>query len=986
MKRIFAIIGCVSIFFALSCTREKLVQDEPIVKAKTYITLTADNTKTTVGELSEGVRAVYWANGDKVAVNGVVSEPLSELPANCASATFEFNSLVEPPFNAVYPETNWKDEFSVTLPQQAKSGILPLVGYGNAESMSVKPITAVIKLSVKKYSGENPDLDKIVSVAISSEDTQLSGDFAVDFQTGELTPYLNPVEQDRIVTIRPNLTLTDAAQDLFIPVPAGSYNFKVRLTDVQGHFMEISTTSPKTFVAGRIKAFPEIEFVPTGTAIDVVISSPADLIKFAEDWNSGVFEGKEPIVHVSTDLVFDAASSADFSATGGIGKADDGNGGTNYFNGLFEGNGCTVHGYTGSEPFFAYTGSAGIIQNLNFADDCIVTVTSPATITQHGIIVGRHKGKLDHCIIDGDLVIGNIENVSSANQYYGAFVGRNYGGSIKDCSMQGNIICSQNGVTLTGNYAYIGGITGYLTDYGTIDNTFFLGNITISDGTEYGGISSSAKTYFNIGGIAGGGDKGSITGCISSDPHNPASFDVRGNFIPCVAGIAGWVAEKITISNSYNAADISIVSNGARANTTPCRIGGIAGRSLGSIETCQNYGALATRCQSTTVWGGGIVGDAAGQVIDCNNFEHGTLTRTNQADGGQSNRYIGMGGIVGGAAAALTVERCSNMAAVLSNTPTTATNATIDLGGILGYAQKFAVTLKDCINDGAVKSSDTENRNAYARISVGGVAGCLNGAESKVIGCTNSALAHAENTLGAETSGGINDRRTYVGGIVGIMADQSASAINGLAGLEIVSCTNTGQVWSQNYNNRTTLIGAPFGGGIVGVIVGTDESPALVKECIANSAKAITNYRGYVGGVAAYAGNASLESNEVSGEVSGNKSGIGNGGIVSWAVGTSLKGCTFKGTIKTVKNIGGLAYLLDSGSSIDACSVDGATITKGTDATATEAAVLVSKAADGTVIKDCGIKGTLDGAAITLESNLITTDDGATVSGTYILD
>ena len=99
-----------------------------------------------------------------------------------------------------------------------------------------------------------------------------------------------------------------------------------------------------------------------------------------------------------------------------------------------------------------------------------------------------------------------------------------------------------------------------------------------------------------------------------------------------------------------------------------------------------------------------------------------------------------------------------------------------------------------------------------------------------------------------------------------------------------------------------------------------------------------------------------------------------------------MKGCTFKGTIKAVKNIGGLAYLLDSGSSIDACSVDGATITKGTDATATEAAVLVSKAADGTVIKDCGIKGTLDGAAITLESNLITTDDGATVSGTYILD
>ena len=78
-------------------------------------------------------------------------------------------------------------------------------------------------------------------------------------------------------------------------------------------------------------------------------------------------------------------------------------------------------------------------------------------------------------------------------------------------------------------------------------------------------------------------------------------------------------------------------------------------------------------------------------------------------------------------------------------------------------------------------------------------------------------------------------------------------------------------------------------------------------------------------------------------------------------------------------------YNLDAGSSIDACKVDGATITKGTDSAATEAAVLVSNAASGTVVKDCGIKGTLNGAAIDLDSNLITTDGGVEISGTYLL-
>lgn len=989
MKKYFALIILAAMVSLVSCNREELAPADstPSLKGKTVLTISTGETKTTMGEASEGKRPVYWANGDKVAVNGVVSEPLADLEANSASASFTFASVIEPPFKAVYPETIWKDELSVTLPQQAKSGILPLIGYGDAESLTVKPLTAAVKLSVKKYSGENPDLDKIVTVSITSEDTQLSGVFGVEFETGALTPYLDPVEEDRMVSIRPNLTLTETAQDLFIPVPAGTYNFKVRLTDIQGHFMEIATTSAKTFTAGEIKAFPEIEFLPTGTAIDVVITSAADLIQFAQDWNAEVFEGKEPIVHVVNDIVFDASTSEAFTATKGIGNiiSDDN---TNYFNGVFEGNGHSISSYTGAVPLFAFTGSGGFVQNLSLTEDCIVTVNPASGTTMHGIIVGRHKGVLRDVVVEGDLIINNIQDVTTASQFYGGLVGRNYGGTITSCTMKGDIICAQSDVSLGGNTAYIGGVTGYLTDHGDIEDTFFLGNITVSDGTEYGGISSSAKTYFDVGGIAGGGDKGTIKGCITSDPDAPATFDVRGNLIPGVGGIAGWVTEKISISNCSNAANINIVSNGPRANTTPCRIGGIAARSLGSIEACKNYGALATRCQSTTLWGGGIAGDAAGQVIDCNNFEHGSLTRTNQEDGGNSNRYIGMGGIVGGAAAALTIENCNNMATVLSNTPTTSTSFTIDLGGIIGYGQKFTVFVKDCNNTGEfVKSSDTVNSTAYARVSVGGIAGYLNGADSKVTGCTNSALAHVENSKGAASgSGGVSNRRTYVGGIVGLMASHATTGSTGLAGLEISSCSNTGRVWSQNYNNSATLAGSPFGGGIVAVIVGTAESPASVKGCTANPTAPTTNYRGYIGGLVGYAGDTVLEDNEVGGEVSGNKSGLGNGGIVSWAVGTSLKNCSFKGTLKTVKNIGGLVYLLDSGSSIDACKVDGAAITTGTDGAATAAAVLVSNATEGTVIKDCGVKGTLDGAAITLESNMITTDGGATVSGTYILD
>ncbi len=985
MKKCFTLICLAAAVSLASCNREIPVPSDgtPAMKGKTVLTISTVETKTTLGEVSEGKRPVYWANGDKVAVNGVASEPLAGLEPNMTYASFTFPDVLEQPFFTVYPETIWKDDLSVSLPQQADNGIFPLAGLGDAESLNIKPITAAVKLSIKKYSGENPDLDKIVTVAITSEDTQLSGVFGIDFETAELTPYLDPVEEDRIVFIRPNLTLTDTAQELFIPVPEGTYSIKVRLTDAQGHYMEIPTTSAKTFTNGEIKAFPEIEFLPTGTAIDVVITNAEDMIGFAKDWNEEKFGEKEPIVHVVNDIVFDATSSEEFSATGGVGNviSDDN---TNYFNGLFEGNGHKVSGYTGSAPLFAYTGSGGTVQNLQFTEDCIVTV-NPGGGTMHGVVVGRHKGKLSNVTVAGNLVINNIEEVTTASQYYGGLVGRNYGGTISGCTMQGDVICSQ-AKEITANSAYIGGITGYLGDSGDIADTHFTGNITISDSNEYGGIIALGRTFY-IGGIVGYSAAGTIKGCASSDPAAPGKMDVRGQFVPAVGGITGSAAADVSISDSYNALEIIVKSDGARAQTTQCRVGGIAGRSLGSLEKCVNYGPVSTICQSTTLWLGGIAGDAAGIVKDCDNLETGTITRTNQLNGSQSNRYVSVAGIVGGAANTLSVENCTNMAAILSNTPTTAAGATIDVGGIVGYGQKFAVTIKDCTNSGtSVKSSDTVNRVAYARISVGGIAGCLNGAGSNVTGCSNSALAHVENTVGGETSGGINDRRTYVGGIVGIMADHSSSAINGLAGLEIYGCTNTGRVWSQNYNNRTTLTGSPFGGGIVAVIVGTAESPAFVKDCIANSSEAMTNYRGFAGGVAGYAGNAILSGNEVDGEISGNKSGTGNGGIVSWAVGTSLKDCVFKGSLKTVRNIGGLVYLLDSGSSIDACKVLGATITKGTDTAATDAAVLVSNAAEGTVIKDCGIKGTLDGEAITLESNLITTDGGATVTGTYLIE
>lgn len=269
---------------------------------------------------------------------------------------------------------------------------------------------------------------------------------------------------------------------------------------------------------------------------------------------------------------------------------------------------------------------------------------------------------------------------------------------------------------------------------------------------------------------------------------------------------------------------------------------------------------------------------------------------------------------------------------------------------------------------------------------MGGILGFASAANSTISNSNNSAQVHCEFT----TAG--NDRRSYIGGIAGVMAnityndDGTPKSFGGSAGFEIASCNNTGAVWSRNLNTSGGNKTGNFTGGIVGALAGPDaDHKASLHDCTSATGQT-TNYRGFAGGIAGYLSFADLSYNSASQTITGNqKNSRGSGGIVGSANNSStLSDCTFSGTINSAYNIGGLAYVFN-GASITGCKVNGATITKGTNASATAAAVLVSNIGSGATITNCGVKGTIDGAAITLSSNMITTDNGATVTGTYLI-
>ena len=982
MKKYFAIF-CLAALALAGCNREEFAPSEtPSLTGKTVLTLSIPETKTTMGELSEGKRPVYWANGDKVAVNGVVSEPLEELPANSRSAEFIVNGVLSAPFCAVYPETLWKDENTVTLPQNAKSGVLPLAGYGDMATMSVKPLTAAVKLSIKKYSGENPDLDKIVQIWVASEDTKLSGDFAIDFETGALTPGIF-ASGDNQVGIRPNLTLTDEAKEVFIPVPAGTYNFKVRLVDIQGHFMEVSTTSAKTFAAGEIKAFPEIEFVPTGTAIDVVITSAEDLIQFAEDWNDGQWESV--IVKVANDFSFDAESSAAYSATGGIGTED------NYFNGTFDGNSKTIGGYTGSVPIFAYTGGNGIVKDLTLDSTC--SFAPPSGVSGYfGILVDRHKGLMQNCVSEANLTINNLKSGASAEEditdSYGGLVGRVAGGKIDGCEMKGNILCPQAG-SFSNLTVYIGGIAGTVYNEGaSIVNSSFSGSIKVSNGnfsneadnTDYGGISFLG--YMEVGGIAGNVAKNTtIKDCTTK---SGVEIDLRGKFKTYIGGIAGLVSSENTeVSGCENNASVYFVSNGARADTSPCYIGGIVGIGCKDLTGCTNYGALASYCYSTTHYIGGIAGLSGADVTDCTNETTGTITRkAHTATSVQGNRYMAFGGITGHINGNAVYKGDVNKAPVLSEQLYAHNNVTIRMGGIVGGSEDYTVSFENCSNSGAIEHQDATGSKTYMS-ALGGILGATKVAVS-FKNCTNTGSVKNNFTTKA------NNRPGYVGGIVGLIGNYTIKEgdITDIAGVKDVSillCSNTGRIENHDFNNILTLMDGVFAGGICGALVSDSESRAKITSCTVSKASSTSiayNYRGIVGGIAGYVSDTDVDKCTVGQfNMGGNASGDTNAGLIGVMKASTLTDSEFASTtLSAVKNSCGLAGDIDGTSVISGCKATGVTINA-----ATKNAVFVLTAASGATITDCGASGTIGGAAISTESTFVLNDGGATISGTYII-
>ena len=347
------ILAAFCLMGAIACSNELEYQND----SRTVLTVELPGTtKTVLGEVQGGVRPVLWCKGDKISVNGVVSDPL-DVEGNVLKADFVLSGQVSAPYEIIYPTGMVKDAATITLPAEQNyaagdnivSGSMPMAGYSSTESVMMKQVCGILGIRLKM--GTEANLIRYIEVtALGGE--PVCGDFAVDFQNSTLS---SEVKDADVIRMEVQKTLPAGSVNTFnVILPAGVYSagFQVKVVDENGQAMVRSIKGNRELEAGKLMLMPELEFVPNSEDKGVEIATPEDWNSFATAYNAGKYPDSQ-IATITADLDFTSVSANEFVTLGlrdGAKQSPDGP--AKYFAGTLNGNGKRILNLKADVPSF----------------------------------------------------------------------------------------------------------------------------------------------------------------------------------------------------------------------------------------------------------------------------------------------------------------------------------------------------------------------------------------------------------------------------------------------------------------------------------------------------------------------------------------------------------------------------------------------------------------------------------------------------------
>lgn len=991
MKKITFVIA-LAIFAASACTKEVIEQTTPEGKGIFRLSLTTADSKTTISPAdTSGNRSVLWKSGDQIALNGVTSLGLDPSYDGKDRAVFEFPGIIDPPFNVLYPASMYADAGHITLPatQEAMpgdddfaSGAVPMAGYATSASgdITVKQLCSAAKIRWKQAT-EDPDPDKILYVEFKGNDgEQVSGDFSINYSTAKLTAATTVRPADKVVRALSGKSQGATACVTNIVVPARTYakGFTIRIVDESGHFMDKTISASKTFTAGTVHGFAELEFQPTGTML--VIDTKEKLL----DWINGTeykAKGDNVILGADIDFAGETWTGFDFAGTfDGLGHSitnvqiEK----TNTLNAyLFNTLSGTIRNLTiGSDSDESYlkvtgTGSrlgiigtasaAAVIENVVSYADMTYSGTSTSACNMGGIVVACNisTGSISNCEYRGAMSVTTA--LKGAANIAGVIASVGAAGTVSGCRNYGTI---NVGADYNASLNY-GGIIGYCSVAATIDGCENHGSVKTS-----GSVSSDNSGQTSMGGVLGYSNS---VACTISNCVNDGTVQ-RGNtnqkHHTYIGGVIGYVKTASLIKNCSSTTAAKVI-NGGSSSGKYVFMGGIAGNvsAAAQFQNCVNEGSVSGTTSATYIYYGGIMGQGASAIIGgfgkgCENrgkisnsgtssnasvnstpniaiggiagkcnadkvcycVNNGEIVNTGGINNGLANagNIVIAAGIVAMTNGAAEVSNCINNATV-SNT-TAKRTARYNTAGIVGYNySKALVNFSFNENHGDVKVLGTQS--CYEN-NAGGLIGYSNAVATNVSNCVNT--GNIANSAGHVAADSLKDGSKPIamcfGGIVGKHTGATT----------IQDCTNSGDVTSTG----KTYYAAVQMGGIVSALYAASaikgcSNSGLVREAF-TPVKVLTSYFGGIVGLLSTAATTISDCHNT-GEISRHSGSTTNrckfylGGIVGCnaIASTSISQCTNSGLVRDWAAAGngycgGILGITDKPIAISDCKNSGA--------------------------------------------------------------
>ena len=975
------ILAAFCLMGAIACSNELEYQND----SRTVLTLELPGTtKTVLGDAQDRVRPVLWCKGDKISVNGVVSNPL-DVEGNALKADFVLSGQVSAPYEIIYPAGMVKDAATVTLPAGQKyaegdnivSGSMPMAGYSDTESVMMKQVCGILGIRLKM--GTEANLIRYIEVtALGGE--PVCGDFSVDFQNSTLSSEAKDAD---VIRMEVQKTFPAGSANTFnVILPAGVYSagFQVKVVDENGRAMVRTIKGSRELGAGKLMLMPELEFVPNSEDKGVEIATPEDWNSFATAYNAGKYPDSQ-IATITADLDFSSVGADKFvtlGLRGGAKQSPDGKA-KKYFAGTLNGNGKRIMNLKSDVPFIQAIGTGALVKDVNIDKTCSFTPWyGGEKQLEFGSLIGYcSEGTVKNCTSAASITVSQCKDVANkVPLYVGGLIGRNRAASISGCTSSATIVSDATYITdaTAKTSLYIGGFTGYCSNTdGVLENCSNTGNISVA--------STALNIY--VGGICARCSAGTVTQCTNSGSIETTM--ARAKKDPCKFLYLGGLFGVINTDKDNSPSIVNGCSNSgaitSRSNVKQLYIGGVAGL-LDSPNTTltdnTSSGNITTTKRLRNLYCGGLFGAVTqASELNLNGEPYTGVIKIGTIESSASS-YLYCGGLIGQTTADVKVSGSatwkSSLSYVVKATAGDNIAAESFFGGICGCAYGASINLSGMKSEGTIAIDTLKH-------TISGVGGIIGGATkgTSISDCSNSSKVSVK-----QNNDKTNGCSVHVGGIAGR-----------LFGGEVIikSCTNSARIESRHYNNNSW---SSYNGNVAGGIVGSvgysegNNFLATIEDC--QNSGTVYSLRGASGGIVGYVSKGTMTGCSFTGGITRSAPGGGIGGVVS---NCKVSSCYVKSNITSAD--GGSACADAGGiigetvsSSVDGCRYYGTIIENSQTITGKRVFGGIIGKADaassaGTTTA-CGFGGTVNGTTVT-KDNLNTCAIGSTTGtrGTFYL-